>query len=263
MLSSSSEELILSISQSYGWVKSTISSEFPLTSFIIFPQRVRTAKKVQIGILSFLVEGMFQRGAVPTTATSWCGKASGWGYYTEKEGKSRDIGQSCIFTCTASSWVWFTVNRKAHSSCRAFLGSFVRLDQAWVYMSVASATRIIFCRNQKNQAEVQMVTELWHTPTFRKMIPRVLPGHKKRVVSVSLCLSLASCAKHAMWNSVASKRDSWKTGWHFKIGAICRWQGPLDSVSDLAVPMQSGNVPCMNYLHLYALWPRSQKEIWN
>lgn len=113
-LSSSSAELILNTSQRYGWLQSTTSSELPLTSFIIFPLTVQAAKKVQTAILSYQ-QGRGEQSQQPLLPGIEKQATAG---YTEKEEKKRDMGQSCTFIYTASSWVQFTVNKKAHSSCR-------------------------------------------------------------------------------------------------------------------------------------------------
>lgn len=176
MLSSSSAELILTTSQRCGWLRSTISAEFPLTSFIFSPHRVRAAKKVQTGTLSSLVEGELQRGIVPTTATSWCWKACGCWLHWERRKKNQRHGSVLhLYMCCFQLSM---VPSESESSflMQEFLCSSVRLEQAWISMSVATAARMTFCRNQKNKDEVQIVTELWHTATFGRMIPRVLPG---------------------------------------------------------------------------------------
>lgn len=110
MLSSSSVELILSSSQRCGWLRSTISAVFPLTSFIFSPHRVRAAKKMQIGTLSSLVEGEFQKGTVPTIATSWCWKACGcWLHWERKKKQETWVGLASLYVLLpaerGSQWI--------------------------------------------------------------------------------------------------------------------------------------------------------------
>ena len=91
-LSSSSAKLILNTSQRYGWLQSTTSSEFPLTSFIIFPLTVQAAKKVQTGILSS------QQGRVEQSQQSLLPgmeKLATAGY-TEKAEKKRETWVSLV-----------------------------------------------------------------------------------------------------------------------------------------------------------------------
>lgn len=156
----SSAELMLNTSQRYRRLQSTISSELPLTSFIVFLHRAQAANKVQIGILNSPVEEQLQRRTVPTSCTSWCGKSGCW----ERRKKQKHGSVLHLYICSASSWVWFTVHRKPHSSSKQFLCSFERLGQAWVSVSVASSRRITFYKNQKNKAEVQTVRWLSHKP---------------------------------------------------------------------------------------------------